>query len=250
MKPGILAIIAVGLLAMAPSSEKAIAQNSTEVRKKIHQSFDLPANAVVEVQTIPGSVTVETGSSQTAQIDATLTSPTPADLDCNQIAIERTAQGLSINGHSTCQISRGGQQLHLRLPSKTNLTLRMIAGSIKVPALNGFLRLDSIAGHAEVACNADAEMSSLARGLTLSLSNTRDSRVKVSSVVGDIDLGIADLDADLSVNSYIGQIRDEIGEGVTETTETSFRLRLGAGRNQIRFSSIRGDIKIHRVPRT
>jgi len=241
-----MVIIAIGLMAMASLGDLTLGQNRSEARKEIHQSYDLAPNATVEVQTIPGSVIVETGSAQTAQIDATLTSPTPADLDCNQLAIERTAQGLHIHGDSPCNIGRGSQQIRLRLPSQTNLRLSTIAGSIKVPALDGFLRLNSIAGHAEVACTEDAEMSSLARGLTLSLSNMRNSRVNVNSVNGDIDLGIAaDLDALLTVSSFVGRIQNETSNDSATVRQTDFRLRLGAGRSQIRISSIQGDIRIH-----
>jgi hypothetical protein len=246
MKAGIFVVVAVGLVAMAPSPDKSIGPNRSDQQKEIHQSYDLPANSVVEVHTIPGSVVVETGSGQTTQIDATLTSPTPADLDCNRLTIERTADGLRLNGDSPCNISRGSQQIRLRLPSQTNLRLSTIAGSIKVPALDGFLRLNSIAGHAEITCTADAEMSSLARGLTLSLSNMRGARVNVSSVNGDIDLGIAaDVDAVLTVSSFVGRIQNEVTNDNVTDRQTDFRLRLGAGRSQIRISSIQGDIRIH-----
>ena len=224
--------------------------NSYDERKEVHQTLELTPGASVEIDTIAGSVEIETSANQIAEINAVLSSPTRADLDCNQLTIEHTSGGLLIRGASShCKVSRGSQQLQLKLPRQINLSLRMIAGSIKVPAIDGFTKLDSIAGHAHVALAHPAEMSSLARGLTIELGKMSGRGLRISSVVGGIDLGVSrDIDADLSVSSFVGQIENEINDAsLVESRDGDFRLRFGAGGSRIQISSVRGTIKIHRL---
>ena len=251
MKRKILFTI-VFALAISPLliSGPSATANSYDERKEVHQTLQLTPGASVEIETIAGSVNIETSANQTAEINAVLASPTRADLDCNQLTIEHTSRGLLIRGASSrCQISRGSQELQLKLPRQINLNLRMIAGSIKVPAIDGSTTLNSIAGHAHVAVAHTAEMSSLARGLTLELGKMSGRGLRISSVVGGIDLGVSrDIDADLFISSHIGHLENALDDAsLVESREGDYRFKFGAGGNRIEISSVRGRIKIHRL---
>lgn len=252
MKSKIWVSLVFGLAAslMLLAVQGATQKRDYPERKEIHQTYDLAKNALVEVDTIAGSVVIETSETRVAEVNAILSSPTRADLDCNRITIEQSAQGLRINGLSTCSITRGTQQVLIRLPIQTNLGLRMIAGSVKVAALDGVLRLDSIAGPADVGRVASAEISSLAQGLKLELSEVRAPGIRISSVTGEIDFRVSDnLNAELFVSSLVGLIEnDTAARALAKTRDSDYRFRFGGGGNSIEVSSVRGAIRIHRLP--
>lgn len=121
MKRKILLTI-VFALAISPLliSGPSATANSYDERTESHQTLKLTPGASVEVDTIAGSVEIETSANQIAEINAVLSSETRADLDCNQLTIEQTSRGLLIHGASRCNISRGSQQIQLKLPRQIN----------------------------------------------------------------------------------------------------------------------------------
>jgi hypothetical protein len=82
------------------------------------------------------------------------------------------------------------EHVTLSVPADADLSLKSIAGQVRIGSTNGMVSLDSIAGHVEVVDLREARMSSLAQGLNMTVSALGDRGITVSTVTGAIDLGV------------------------------------------------------------
>ena len=217
--------------------------------ERIHQSYELTPGTSVEVSGIAGPVEIETTNDDTADVSVVRSAPTHADLDCGRIAIEQTTTRLRIRSESICPIVRGRQSVMLKLPRWVDLSLENIAGGVRIGPTDGMVRLQSIAGHVEVAALKAAKMSSLAGGLKLTVTGVDDRGLRVSSVTGGIDLGVRKgVDAELSVRSVVGRVHSEASDIRFSSDDGSDYLAVvGSGGDKISIDSVVGPVEIHRA---
>ena len=243
----LLVMVSLGTLSSLGAQEKPGGTRDLSVRKEINRQYQLAPNTTVEISTIPGPVEIETTSGQSAEIKIVTSGETQADLDCLDTPIEQTPQKLVIRTKSPCSVSRASQRVMLKLPRNVNLDLATIAGHVRIGATEGMVRLNSIAGKVSTGPLQAAEMSSLASGLSVQINQLSERGVRLSSIVGGIELGLSDnLNAQFVANSIIGNVTSDI-PGVKLSTDgrSDFEAQIGSGGPPINISSVRGGIRLH-----
>jgi hypothetical protein len=217
------------------------------IQERIAKSVSLASGSRIELSTIPGFVEFDTTGGRSADVEVVRSAPTRADLDCGSVVIEQTGSTLSIRSQDKCTIVRGEWAVRLRVPHDVDLSLRNIAGHVRIASTHGMVRLESIAGHVEASGLREARMSSLARGLELTVSDLGDRGIHVSSVVGGIDLEVGSrVDAEVITRSVEGHVDNDVpGVRITEVNETNQRAVLGSGRGKIEIDSVVGTVRIH-----
>ena len=243
----VIAILASAQLWSVHAQEKT-AEGDFSERREIHRTYQLAPGANVDVSFIAGPVEVQTTNSSTAEVTVIESGQTRADLECYKTVVEQTATSLVISHEQYCSNVRDHQRVKLTLPRSVNLSLKMIAGSIQVGAIDGLLSLNSIAGQATIADVRAAEISSLARGLTIGVTQPAESGVRISSVIGGVDLHVAHgVNANLVVSSLRGELQNEVSDAlVTKMGESDYRIVFGSGGKRISVSSIVGGVRLYR----
>jgi hypothetical protein len=220
------------------------------VRKEIHRQYQLSPNTTVEISTIAGPVEIETISGQSAEINIVNFAETQADLNCLDTPVEQTPQKLVIHSKSLCNIARVNQRVTLKLPRNVNLDLEQIAGHVRIIGpTEGMVRLESIAGHVSTGSLQAAEMSSLAQGLSMEIKQIGERGLRLSSIVGGIELALSDnLNAQFEASSIVGNVVSDIPEVKLATDRRSdFEAQIGSGGPRIDISSVRGGIRLRKL---
>ena len=216
-------------------------------RERIAKSFSLASGSRIEISTIAGPVEIDTTATRSAEVEGVRSAPTQADLDCGAIVFEQIGSTLTIRSEDRCANVRVSHAVTLIVPRDVDLSLRNIAGHVRIGSTDGMVRLESIAGHVEAAGLREARMISLARGLALTVSDLSNRGIRVSSVMGAIDLDVGSrADAEVITRSVEGDIDNDIpGARITKIDETSQRAVIGAGRGKIEIESVVGTVRIH-----
>ena len=237
----------LGALFLLPTASARAGDADNPERERISKTFNVASGSRIEVSTIAGPVEIDTTGGRRVEVEVVRSAPTRADLDCGRVDIEQTPTTLTIRSEANCNVVRGAQHVTLRVPRDVDLSLRNIAGDVRVGPTDGMVRLDSIAGRVEAAGLREAKISSLAGGLELTVSGVGARGITVSSVTGGIDLGInASVDAELVTRSVVGRIQNEVpGVRLTEDDGSNQRAVLGSGRGKIRIDSVVGTVRIH-----
>ena len=92
-------------------------------------------------------------------------------------------------------------------------------------------------------------MSSLAQGLSLTIARVGDRGIRVSSVTGNIDLGVrAGVDAELSVRSVVGHVHSDASDiRIAREDDSDYLVTIGSGGDKILIESVVGPVRIHRA---
>jgi DUF4097 and DUF4098 domain-containing protein YvlB len=237
------------LILLTPMLGAAATDTDLPDRERIHQSYELARGASVEVLGIAGPVEIETTNNDTAEVNVIRSAPTHVDLECGKIAIEQTPTLLRISSESNCPIVRGQQSVALKLPRRVDLSLKNIAGDVRIGPTDGMVRLKSIAGHVTVTELRSASMTSLAAGLSMTIAGVGDRGIHVSSVTGGIELDVRKgVNADLTVRSLIGPFHNDVSD-VTRSGDgdPDYQALIGSGGNRILFESVVGGVDIRRA---
>ena len=154
-----------------------------------------------------------------------------------------------IRSKSLCNIVRVNQRVTLKLPRSVNLDLENIAGHVRIGPTEGMVRLNGIAGHVSTGSLQAAEMSSLARGLSMEIKQIGERGVRLSSITGGIELALSDsLNAQFEASSIVGNVVSDIPE-IKLLTEgrSDFEAQIGSGGPLITISSVRGGIRLRKL---
>jgi hypothetical protein len=137
----------------------------------------------------------------------------------------------------------------LKLPRNVNLDLEQIAGDVSIGPTEGMVHLESIAGHVSTSSLQAAEMSSLAQGLSMEIKQIGERGVRLSSIVGGIELALSDhLNAQFAASSIIGNVLSDIPTVKISTDgQSDFQARIGSGGPRIDISSVRGGIHLRKL---
>lgn len=222
-------------------------------REEIRQTYRISPQGTVRVRGIAGPVTVETtDGGDTAEVHVVRMAATERELQCYRTEISSSRARLSIEHvqrerERECRSIRSRQEVHLRVPRSVNLDFSTIAGALDVAHTDGMVRAESIAGQATFARVRAAEIDSIAGGLTIGLAPVGSEGVRISSVVGPVDLNLdRGVDADLSVDSVMGSVRSLAAGVEFEEDYGTYRARLGAGRGRVSLSSVVGPVRVRR----
>jgi len=241
------------LLTPMPDAQRAAAEvtHAAEFdlpeREELHQSYELAPGAGVELSNIPGSVKIETTDSDTAEVNIVRSAETPADLACGKIVIEPTPARLRISSEPLCPIVRSRERVMLKLPRGADITLHNIAGDVRIGPTDGIVRLNSIAGHVDLAQLSSGKLSSLAGGLSLSIARVGAQGIHVSSVTGGIELNLdQDIDAELVMRSVNHVHSEDLNVLESSDDHSNYRAVIGAGGNKILIDSVVGSVNVRR----
>jgi hypothetical protein len=245
----LLLIVSFVTLSGLCAQEKPGGFRDLPVRNEIHRQYQLAPNTTVEISLIAGPVEIEATTGDLAEINIVNSAETQADLNCSAIPIEHTPEKLVIRSKSLCKIVRVNQRVMLKLPRTVNLDLENIAGHVRIGPTEGMVRLNSIAGHVSTGSLQAAEMSSLARGLSMEIKQIGERGVRLSSITGGIELGLSDnVNAQFVADSIVGNVISDIPNIKIETDGRSdYEARIGSGGHRITISSVRGGIRLHKL---
>jgi len=246
----LLVIVSFGTSSGLAEQEKPGGSRDQLVQNEINRQYELAPNTTVEISTIPGSVEIDTIYGQSAEVKIVNSAETQADLKCLDIPIEHTSKKLVIHSKTLCEVSRVTARVMLKLPRNVDLDLQTIAGHVRIGGpTEGIVRLNSIAGHVSASSLQAAEMSSLASGLSMEINQIGERGVRVSSVVGGIELALSDnLNAQFSANSIIGNVVSDIPTIKLSTDrQSNFEAQIGSGGPRISISSVRDGIRLRKL---
>ena len=245
----LLVIVSFGTLSGLGAQEKPGGFRDLPVRNEIHRQYQLAPNTTVEISLIAGPVEIETTNGDWAEINIVNSAETQADLNCLDSPVERTTGKLVIRSKSLCNIVRVNQRVTLKVPRNINIDLKQIAGHVAVGPTEGMVRLESIAGHVSTGPLQAAEMSSLARGLSMEIKQIGKRGARLSSIVGGIELALSDnLNAQFVANSVVGNVVSDIPNIKLSTDgQSDFKAQIGSGGPVIAISSVRGGIRLRKL---
>jgi len=220
------------------------------VREELNRKFQFTRFGNVEVSGVAGDVRIETHHGNTVDVYVVRSAETQSELDCYETVIENTPDRLTIRHKQSeqgrCNSIRARQRVRLRVPSGVHVSLKTIGGAVDVGRIEGVLRLQGIAGHATAADVREARIEGLAQGLTMSIAQPTSRGIRVSGVMGQVDLDLPrDLNADLSVSSLINIDDKTPGITITKVNAGSGLTRFGAGGPPISISGIVGGVRIN-----
>lgn len=221
-------------------------------REEIVRTFQLSRDARVEVSGVAGGpVDIETTSGTTAEVHIVRSAQTRTELGCYKTTVEHTPDSLTVRheqaaGRDECRTIRASQRVRLRVPRTVELNLKSVGGEVNIGAADGVLRLSGIAGHVKVAQSQAAEISGLAKGLTMTVIQLSERGIRISGVVGHVELNLAkSLNADLSVSNIIGVGGMAPGVTTTNVDASSPHTRIGRGGAPISISGVVGSVAIN-----
>jgi hypothetical protein len=242
-----LSSLALAAPAAADSGQR---QDSTPMtaREEIDQNYDLAPNSTVRVEGVAGPVTVETGDFSRAELHVVRMAASQRELDCYRTHVSATRTSLTVEhvqGRSReCRNIRSRQEVRLRLPRSMSVEMESIAGAVEIGAVDGMVRLNSIAGRTALTEVRSAEISSIAGPLILGLAPLGREGIEVSSVAGPIELSAGPgVDADVEVDSIMGSVS---GFADLEGENGGYRARIGRGGGRVSLSSIVGSVRLRR----
>jgi hypothetical protein len=244
-----LVIVSLGTFSGLGAQEKQGGLRDSPARSEINREYQVAPNSTVEISTIAGSVEIETISGQSAEVKIINSAETQADLNCLGTPIEQTPDRLVIRSKSLCEVSRVSQRAMLKLPRNVNLDLQSIAGHVRIGPTEGMVRLNSIAGKVSTGPLQAAEFTSLASGLSMEINQLGERGVRLTSIVGGIELSLSDnLNAQFVASSIIGNVVSEIPSIKLSTADQyNYKAQIGSGGPPITISSVRGGIRLRNL---
>lgn len=255
MKRKLFSNIAVLGLTIAAFSISVCAQErDLPIIEEIRRTFQLSHDARVRVSTIAGPVEVETTDGGTAEVHIVRSAQTRREFDCYRTVVENTSDRLDIrheqfSRREGCNSIRSRQRVRLVVPRTVELRLETIAGDVNVSRIDGALHLNAIAGEVRLAGARTAEISGLAKGLTMTLARIEGRGIQVSGIVGDTVFHVTEeLNADLTVSGIIGEITaDTSGVALNRIDASNYRVRIGTGGVPVSVSGVIGNVTVRRA---
>ena len=244
-------IVSLGALSGLRAHAERGGMPDLPVRNEIHRQYRLAPNTTVKISTIAGPVEIDTTTGESTEINIVNSAETQADLNCSDMPIEQTPRKLVIRSKDLCPIVRVNQRVMLKLPRNVNLDLEYIAGHVRIGPTEGMVRLNSIAGHVSTGSLQAAEMSSLARGLSMEINQIGEHGIRLSSIIGGIELGLSDnLNAQFVADSIIGNVISDIADiEILTRDQYNYEAQIGSGGRRITISSVRGGIRLRKLLR-
>ncbi|MDQ4087869.1 MAG: hypothetical protein M3177_07670 [Pseudomonadota bacterium] len=249
-----LLLLGAGAVGLAHERGQTYADTrDMRAREEFRQSYRISPDGTIRVRGIAGPVSVETtDGGNTAEVHIVRMAASERELRCYRTDV-RSSPGLLAIEHvqrdedPDCESIRSRQEVHLRVPRSLDLDLSTIAGALDVGPVDGMVRAHSIAGRARFAQVRAAEIDSIAGGLTLGIAQVAEQGVRISSVVGPVDLNLErGIDADLSLDSVMGSVRSLVAGVDLDEDYGSYRARLGSGGRAVSLSSVVGPVRVRR----
>lgn len=171
----------------------ALALSGTTLADVIDKEFDVSPGQTLEVDLdTGGSVTVRGGAGSKVVVRARLTGRDSSDID---LRVERMKDGVKIESEykSAWRNHSGGVDLDITVPSRFDLDVETMGGTIEVDGVEGYLEGSTMGGQLDLKnLKGTVEMSTMGGHVKLVSStvdgevSTMGGRVELSDVVGNV----------------------------------------------------------------
>ena len=224
-------------------------------REELRQTYQLSANARVELSNIDGSIEIETHEGNAAELHITSYSRDP---NPRKLSVEQTASGLSVRGEARRTREAGdgidfdstNYRVRLKLPRRVGLTVNGASGNVRVGEIDGAIRLSNVSGSVGVAqASGSAEVSQVSGSVTLNLARLGAGGVRVQNVSGKVALRFMDaVNANLQTSGIKGKVYVELANVAVEgeMNRADFRAKVGTGGAPINISDVTGSVRLAR----
>ncbi len=236
-----------------PESQRGHDDGDYTERDESRQSYRLAPGARVELNSVSGHVTVETGGGSQAEVHIVRSARRREDLRCREFNVAVTENSLRLDGNDNrgdCRNVQVRQTVNMRLPRSVDLEVTSVSGHVTVGGIDGSVRMSSISGHATVREAAgEATFTSISGHVSVNLSRLGGRGIRMSSISGNIEVGLPEgANADWRVSSISGEvIADAPGVTVQKVGPSSYEGRIGSGGTDMTFNSISGNVRFRRA---
>lgn len=187
----------------------------------IDKTVAAATNGKVEVSSVAGSIRITAWNRDQIHIGGTLSR------DAQQLAIEKTANGVSIRvvlPHSTFG-NVEGSHLVIQLPAASQLEVHTVSADIDAGGLDGSVRLESVSGNVALV--------------------SKSANIYANAISGDVGVTGSAPNAKIDAHSISGKLRIEQVNGNLRAGSTSGDIQL-AGENRLQGAKIEttsGDLR-------
>ena len=228
-----------------------------DAREEIRKSYQLSANARVEVSGVNGGVKVETADSQTAEVYIERSGSSQEVLDRRKISIDATADSLTIHAENAdtgffARLfgSKPSEQVTLRLPRAISLVARGINGSVVTGEIEGPVEVTGVNGKVDIAqASGAAAFKGINGNIAVALKQVDKRGVDIHGINGNIELRLNDnVNAQLEAHGMNGSVISDLpNASVDKNRHGSYSVQIGSGGNSINASGINGNIRLTRM---
>src|SRR5262245_9422723 len=245
--------IATAFAALLASVVNAQVITDYPFRDSFARHFQVEKSPRIEVKGgISGPVTITSGKAGVVDIDVLRTAATQSELDCHDVKIDHrpgliTITQVQFGDRQECHTIRASQSLTLQVPTDAIPRGSSIAAELRVTGPVQSVTARSIAAHVDISAAGTVDLVSLAGGLSLSLGGASPGSAAIESVVGVVELDVADRrDVDIRISSLQGEITSVPPDFVRRKTNDGYLLRSGTGGTPVSIISINGDVVVRR----
>jgi hypothetical protein len=254
-KTFIKSVFVMGFLIGMQITGGAQSEGEFPEREELRRSFQLSPGATVEVNTIYGTVDIETADTDRAEVYIVRSARRREDFGSRPIKIEQTPTGLVVRGERDLsqEPAKVRHRVWLKLPRTVNLVVQKINAHVNIGEIEGTVRLARINGAANVAQASDyAELSSINGSLTITLNRIGARGITANDINGALEFRLPyDLDADVRVVGFNGSVNSEMPKTIVlqKRLREIFYARVGAGGAPISIKDVNGSVRFSPIGR-
>jgi hypothetical protein len=247
----ISAALALTAFGMNPGKAKTAAAEYSD-KEEINQSFDLGQGAQVRINSINGTVKVETWDQPKAEIHIVKsTNEGPDELKRVDVIIDHSAGRLEIRTrHDESDNSpQVNVKVEVKLPRQMDLSISGVNGATDVGPITGKFRASGINGHVKVAeSSEELSLDGINGGVTASLATLGSNGIRASGINGQIQIEIPeDTNATIDVTGQNGSFNSDLPlTMVGEVMRNQTHAQIGSGGTPIRMDGINGGIRLRK----
>lgn len=242
---------------MAKNSDTAGSTEIGDVTDQINKTVTLAPGSNVRISGFNGSVKVETGDGDKAEINIQVKASSQEAMDRRPVIIDHTANSLIIRTEDDKESGRWGRDrgwvrhdVNVRLPRNNNLKVSSVNGAVTIGQLTGEVGVSSVNGRVKVEqAGTIADLSSINGGVSVTMLKLGEAGLRVSSVNGGVEIGIrSEINADIEVRSVNGGIdATDIPISVQgEMKRGQLVGKIGSGGTPIKITSVNGGVVLRR----
>ncbi|HKX32006.1 MAG TPA: hypothetical protein VJ302_30240 [Blastocatellia bacterium] len=256
-----IALILLGLIVSScrlplssATSSYGEASQPGEVTEQVNKTVTLAPGAGVKISGLNGRVTIETSSSDKAEINITIKASDREAIERRPLLIENTPNSLVIRTKEGEKWNRDRgwvrHEVRLRLPKSIDLNVSGINGQVDVGQITGQIEISGINGQVEVAQAGTATRISGINGRTaISLVQLGQGGLRVSGINGGVEIGLPSAtNAEVDVSGVNGGIDTDLPITILgEIKRGQLRGTIGSGGPSINISGINGGVVLRRI---
>jgi len=218
--------------------------------EEINQSFALSNGSQVKIDSINGTVKVETWDQAKADIHIIKrTSRGPEELKRLDVIIDHTANSLEIrtrkpNDDDDVHVN---VTVEVKLPRQMSLNVGSINGGTDIGPVDGVVSAHSINGRLKIAQSTEElNIDSINGSVNASLTSLGANGIRMSSINGTITIGLPEnANATIDVTNHNGGFNTDLPVSfVGEMRRNQTHAQLGSGGAPIRMSNVNGGINL------